>query len=377
MPKDWPPLRTSVPPNLPAIEEVSASKPIRIFASTPYYLQGPGAVAHVGEIADRYGQTPGLVIDRIILPLIGDAILRGFDMPPLVEPFSGEVTDAHIAALSTRLAGCDVIIGVGGGKALDAAKAVALRLQAPVISVPTIASNDGAASRGIAIYDDSHRLVRVDQLPANPVAIIVDSGVIAQAPARFLRAGIGDAIAKTFEAQACRRDSGLNKHGTIATHSALAIADAAYRLLRVHAVAAVTAVEQGELTESVEATIEACVLLSALGFENGGLSIAHSVTRGLMALPGAEERLHGEHVAYGLLVQLAAEGQTHAVLDDMAGFLACAGLPTSLAGLDVDSVTSTLLADMADAIMASPHIRGTTRQQIEQAIARVEAFAAR
>ena len=351
---------------------------MRIFAATPFYLQGPGAVARVGEVAARHGGRPGLVIDAFVRPLIGDALLAGFDTAPRMQIFDGEVTDGQIDELSARLAGCDVIIGVGGGKALDAAKGVALRLQSVVVSVPTIASNDGPASRGIAIYDDMHRLVRVDQLPANPVAVIVDSAIIARAPARFLKAGIGDAIAKTFEAQACSRAGALTKHGTVATHAALAIADASYRLLRTHALAAVAAVEKSELTEPLEATIEACVLLSALGFENGGLSIAHSVTRGLMTLTGAKDRLHGEQVAYGVLLQLAAEDRPDAVLEDMSQFLEAVGLPVSLTGLDVESATPDLVTNLADAILASPHVhaidRLLTRDNLEIAIHRIEAL---
>ena len=352
---------------------------MRIFASTPLYIQGPGAVSRVGELAARLGRAHGIVIDALVRPLVEDAILAGFDALPRVQPFAGEVTDGNIGALSAQLAGCDVIVGVGGGKALDAGKAVARGLGAPFISVPTIASNDGPASRGIAIYDDAHRLVRVDQMPTNPAAVIVDTAVIVQAPTRFLRAGIGDAIAKKFEAEACRRAGGLNKHGTIATHSALAIADAGYRLLRTHAPAAVAAADRGEITEPLEATIEACVLLSALAFENGGLSIAHSVTRGLMRLPVADQRLHGEHVAYGVLVQLAVERQPDAALTDLARFLAVVSLPNCLAGLGVDRITDAMIADMATAIMASPHIRLIDRvltgADIAAAIHRVEALA--
>ena len=100
--------------------------------------------------------------------------------------------------------GAGVVIGLGGGKALDAGKAVSLRLGVPVVTVPTVASNDSPTSRAVAMYDDEHRMASVDQLPANPHAVVVDTALIAAAPAHFLRAGIGDAVAKTFEAAALR-----------------------------------------------------------------------------------------------------------------------------------------------------------------------------
>lgn len=351
---------------------------MRIFASTPFYLQGPGALARVGEVAHRLGRRPAIAIDALVRPLVENALLAGFPAPPTIAEFTGEVTDANTAALADRLGQADLIVAVGGGKALDAGKAAALRLGVRVMTVPTIASTDGPASSGIAIYDDAHRLIRVDQMPANPAAVVVDSAVIAAAPPRFLRAGIGDAIAKAYEAAGCRAGGGKTKHGTTPTHSAIALADSAWRLLRAHAIPALAAIESGQLTEDVEATIEASVLLSAMGFENGGLSIAHGTTRGLMTLPGAAQRLHGEHVAYGTLVQIAAENRPQAELLDMAQFLHGVGLPTSLAELGATDVGPETFAAIADAILASPHAGNVavplTREGLITAIASLETF---
>jgi glycerol dehydrogenase len=352
---------------------------VRIFASTPYYLQGPGALSRVGEIAHQHGSNPAIVIDSFVRPLIGSVLEDGLGPGAQIRPFSGEVTDAAIDTLSASLKGCDVIIAVGGGKALDAGKAVAFRLHCPVISVPTIASTDGPASRGIAIYDDGHRLVRVDQLSTNPAAVVVDTAVIAAAPVRFLRAGIGDAIAKRFEAEACWAGGGLTKHRTRPTHSARAIAAAAYSLLRNHGVGAVAAAERHEVTEDLEATVEATVLLSAMGFENGGLSIAHSTTRGLMTLDGAKDRLHGEHVAYGTLVQIAVDERPDTELVDVARYLRAVGLPTCLKDLGVGTSSRGDLEAISGAIMTAPHIGNVfhplTQDRLAAALSTIEAKA--
>ncbi|MDF8334592.1 glycerol dehydrogenase [Novosphingobium cyanobacteriorum] len=354
---------------------------MRIFASTPLYVQGPGTIAKVGEIATRIGSPPAIVIDALVRPLVGVALEAGFDGTVAIAEFAGEVTDANIAAVAMEIGHAGVIVAVGGGKALDAGKAVALKLGIPMISVPTIASTDGPASRGIAIYDDAHRLTRVDQMPANPAAVVVDTAVIAGAPPRFLRAGIGDAIAKKFEGEGCWAGGGLTKHGTRPTHSARAIANAAYLMLREHAVAGMAAAERNEVTEDLEATIEASVLLSAMAFENGGLSIAHSTTRGLMTLRNAKDRLHGEHVAYGTLVQLAVDGQQGEALMDLAEFLRDVGLPTTLAELGVVDVSEIDLDEIAAAIMNSPHIgnveRPLTHRDVVIALRQVESLGSR
>jgi glycerol dehydrogenase len=54
--------------------------------------------------------------------------------------------------------------------------------------------------------------------------------------------------------------------------------------------------------------------MSGLGFESGGLSIAHAMTRGLSKVPGSREAMHGQQVAYGLLLQLMLEGSGPAFL---------------------------------------------------------------
>jgi len=69
---------------------------------------------------------------------------------------------------------------------------------------------------------------------------------------------------------------------------------------------------------------------AASAFESGGLSIAHSLTRGFSALPSLSGALHGEQVAFGLLTQLCLEGRSPEFLADMTGFFRVFGLPTSL-----------------------------------------------
>lgn len=290
---------------------------------------------------------------------MGERILSAFaGSPPPVLTFTGEITLEAIETLrgKAQLSSPDVIAAVGGGKALDAGKAVARLLDLPVISVPTIASMDGPASRGIAIYDDEHRLALVQQLRSNPAVVLVDTAVIAAAPVDFLRAGIGDAIAKKFEAEGAAAAGALNKHGTLPLRSARLAADGAYRLLRAHSAAAVRAVARGVLNDDVEATIEATILLSALGYENAGLSVAHSFSRGLVKARGAEKRPHGFHIAYGLLVQFAVEDRPDEELADIRQFHKDVGLPVRLADLGLANAARSEIGAMCELALAAPHI---------------------
>lgn len=356
----------------------------RVFASPSRYLQGPGALDRLGELLAPFGSVPIVVTDAPVLALLGGRIrtvLAGAGLEPHVLTLDGEITHDAVDALAGACAGLDasLVVGIGGGKSLDAAKSVALRLELPVVTVPTIASNDSPTSSAIAMYDDAHALIAVDHLPSNPVLVLVDTALIAAAPADFLRAGIGDAIAKRFEADGCAVGTGLTPLGTRPLGIATAIGDRCYDVLRSHAVQAVADCESGVVTDALERTVEAVVLMSGLAFENGGLSVAHSLTRGLMRVEGARTLPHGYHVAWGALVQLAAEGRPDGEIEDLIVFLRAVGLPVSSAGLGLHQPVSDVFAQIAVHTMTAPHLANfpvpVTEQLIVDAARRVDALA--
>lgn len=85
------------------------------------------------------------------------------------------------------------VIGLGGGKVIDAAKYCGFLRKIPFISVPTSASSDGFSSASASLIVDGRR----KSVPAKlAYGIIVDTEVIKTAPARFLYSGIGDMVAK-------------------------------------------------------------------------------------------------------------------------------------------------------------------------------------
>lgn len=351
---------------------------IRIFGSPPRYIQGPGALDELGRIAAAYGPRTVIVADQVVLDLFGGRLAAQFERPVPMLPFAGEITRAAIAALADEAAPHDptLVIAMGGGKALDAGKGVAARLDRPMVTVPTIASNDAPTSGAIAVYDERHVMIAVDRMPRNPEAVVVDTAVIAQAPTRFLRWGIGDALAKKFEADGCAAGTGVTPFGTRPLLTAGAIADACYRTLREHAVTALADVERHAVTDAVEAVVEAAVLMSGLGFENGGLSIAHSLTRGLVLARGAGAAPHGEQVAYGLLVQLAAEGRDDTELRDIGGFVRSIGLPATLRDLGMADPSAEEMAEIARLTMTAPHTANlavpVTATALVEAMRRIE-----
>lgn len=337
---------------------------VRVFAGPCRYVQGPGALDHLGAYVRTDGATGGatgaaVLIDAALFHALSSRVLRALseaNVAATVIACTGEVTAERIASLAEQARTLEpaVVVAVGGGKTLDTGKGVARALGLRVVTVPTIASNDGPTSRIIATYDDRHQLVATPQMNENPEAVVVDTELVSRAPAHFLRSGIGDALAKRFEAAACRAGTGVTPNGTRPLELAGVIAEACYRTLLADGAAALASVERDEVSPALERVVEAVVLMSGLAFENGGLSLAHSMTRGLMAVPGAGDRLHGLQVAYGLLVQLVHEGDRDAYRE-VDAFHATTGLPRALGDLGAEAGPAVMGA-VAEATLDAPHL---------------------
>lgn len=350
-----------------------------VFAATSRYLQGPGLIDEIGRHARVFGASAAVIGDADVMRMFGERIgasFSGAGARAELLTCPNEVTLAGIETLALQARGADLVVGLGGGKSIDSAKGVARLLDARFVSVPTIASNDGPASAAIAVYDEHHALVEVQQLKRNPDLVVVDTQAIVSAPLRFLRAGIGDAISKKFEAQACELAGAATLFGGRPSRIGMALADACYDVIRRHGVQALRAAERKEVNADVEALIEATVLLSTLAFENGGLSIAHAIARGLPMLERAAGTLHGFHVAYGLLVQLTLEGRPVSLFDELAACYADLGLPVRLADFGVSAPTDAELKQLVEGTMGSPSVRRFVRPLTEAdllgAIAEVE-----
>jgi glycerol dehydrogenase len=311
---------------------------IRAFGGPHRYVQGPGALSELATLAPLYGKRPFVVADVAVIGALRDQLATLLkpctDHIEFVE-FSGECSANQIDAMAAKAdaAQSDVIIAIGGGKAIDTAKGVRILRGGAIIVVPTVASNDAPTSRLAIVYTEDHVLKEVRLMPTNPDAVVVDTSIIARAPRRFFVAGIGDALSKKFEAEQCFNSGGMNFYKARPAGLAVSIADQCYRVIRRDAVASLAAVDRKEPDAAFENIVEATILLSGLGFESGGLSIAHSLTRGFSALPSLNTSLHGEQVAFGLLAQLCLEQRAADFLVDMVSFYRQIGLPTSLKDL--------------------------------------------
>ena len=349
------------------------------------YIQGPDAVQHLPQLlAELSLSKPIVLMDDLVRASVGDLLLKPLSAASIetkVLRFAGECTIDAIEQLSRQAEAtqADVVIGYGGGKTIDAAKGIAKAHNLRLIIVPTIASNDSPTSRLIVLYDDQHRVTRVDRITRNPDVVLVDTAIIARAPARFFAAGLGDALSKKFEASQCHLAGGLNFFGTQSLATARLLAERCYETIIEFGLPALKQIQaHGTPNESVERAVEASVLLSGLGFESGGLSLSHALTRGFSAHPVMSTFLHGETVAFGSIVQLVAEERPQAEVQAHVDFCHSLGLPITLAQLGAEAATDVEILQMATLTAAAPYI-GNLRpaadaQRIAQCITTADAI---
>ena len=325
-----------------------------VFCSPSRYTQGKNATRFLGQEMAALGLAgPVLIVaGRSAAAMLSETWAGTFPEAGLayqVAQFGGECSIAEIERLKAeaRRQQAKVMVGAGGGKTIDTARAVAADLNLPVVSCPTVASSDAPCSALSIVYTDEGVFREIRLFRRNPDLVLVDTQVIAQSPARLLVAGMGDALSTWFEAKTCVEGHVRNMRGGASTRSALALAHLCYRTLLEDGVDALAALRAKSVTAGLERLIEANTLLSGLGFESSGLAAAHAVHNGLTAVPETRPYLHGEKVAFGVLVQLVLEGQPHSIIDEVLAFSTSVGLPVTLAEIGLDLMTSDMLNRIA------------------------------
>ncbi len=309
------------------------------------YRQGAHLLDEMGDLVAWFGRKALVVADERVLALYGGrlvATLRRAAVETTVSRFSGETSPEELERLSAvgRTERCDVVIGLGGGKAQDGAKAVKRALDIPVVVVPTVAASDAATSRLAITYTADGEFLGPLFMRTNPDAVLVDTAIIVDAPVRFFIAGIGDALSTLFEAEQCRISGVTNFFDARPTQAALAIAERCFRIVWDEAEQAVRDVCHRRVTETVERVVEANVLLSGIGFEGCGVAAAHAISQGFTRIPELRGALHGEEVAVALLSQLVLEGRSDEYLTDVFDFYRRVGIPGSLRTLGLSDPRS-------------------------------------
>ena len=312
------------------------------------YVQRPGALADAASELRAFGRQPLILADDRVLSIVRpvlDPTLRSAGAAPVFVRFGVECSLAEIGRVAHigRSERADVIVGTGGGKAIDTARAVAGRLDLPLVTIPTSAATCSAASTVAVIYENGIRTSTIDGKAAE--LVLVDSAIVAAAPSRLLAAGMGDTLAKWYEGKPTF-DRTVAPSPSL--QAALALSTQIKETIFECGVEAKRQADSGENSSAVERMIEANILMAGIIGGIGGntfrVALAHGLLYGLTVLPQIHHYLHGEVVSYGLVVQSCLEGNEKE-LNRLISFFALLGLPCTLQELGIHSTQDPLFRE--------------------------------
>lgn len=335
----------------------------KAFICPSKYVQGEDELLNLGYFVKEFGKSALLIahpddVARVKSKL--DTTAEKFQITFVESEFCGECSRQEVERLQklAKEKGCACTIGLGGGKAIDTAKCVAMGDN--LIICPTIASTDAPTSHSAVLYTPEGAFDDYAYFRQNPSVVLIDTTTISKAPTRFLVSGMGDALSTYFEARATAKSySNVNaglpcgyREGVCGeakgTNTAMALAALCYQTLLKDGLKAKISSDCNMVTTALENIIETNILLSGLGFESGGLSAAHAIHNGLTMLEGTHKYFHGEKVAFGTIAQLILENAAAEELHEVLDFCLQVGLPVCLSDIGVDTITKEKVMQVAE-----------------------------
>ncbi|MBD2268359.1 iron-containing alcohol dehydrogenase family protein [Anabaena sp. FACHB-1391] len=307
-------------------------------------IRGAGILSTVAAQVANLGTRPLIVAGNHTLNLSKEhlkPLFQSQQLHSILASYGADCCETSLKALrkAAKEHKADIIIGIGGGKALDTAKLVAHQLTLPVITIPTSAATCAAWTALSNVYSTTGAFLYDVALSRCPELLILDYNLIQTAPQRTLVAGIGDAIAKWYEASV--------SSGHLQQTLIIAAVQQA-RVLRDILLQKSAAALQSPGTEIWQEVVDATVLLAGVIGGLGGAQCrtvaAHAVHNGLTHISG-HNSIHGEKVAYGILVQLRLEEMIQgnqlaaSARQQLLKFYAEIGLPQKLADLGLGNIT--------------------------------------
>lgn len=307
----------------------------------PGYTIGEDAYDKVKEICPLYGRTVAAVGGKTAMSKAREAIDRAAAAAGLAVAdyiwYGGEASEENVQRLVAMpsVQQADMLFAIGGGKAIDTCKLLAHLLKKPFFTFPTIISNCASLTSLSVVYKPSGEFSHLAFSKIPPVHAFINTKIAAAAPKQFLWAGMGDTIAKFYEANLSARGAAMRHSDALGVTISSMCAEPILK----YGAAALADNEKGLVSPAFEETALAVIvstgMVSNFVVQDFNGHIAHALFCALTMLPQIEaHHLHGEIVMYGVLVLLMCDGQ----LDELArNFAFCkkVGLPTKLSDIDV------------------------------------------
>ena len=312
------------------------------------WIVGPGAWAAAAAELAVLPQPIGLVGETGLLRIFRKALTEawlenGVELVLINMPDGIECSrkSAEAVAKEAKAKFCATILGIGGGKIIDIAKWAAYLNAMPLVTAPTSAATCAGASGVVVCHSPEGSFEDVLDLPMPAQLCVVDTTILAQAPANLLAAGMADTLAKWLEWKALPElgsNFGNAAGWILAERGALACETLGAEALR------------EPKSHAWNTCIEACLLWSAQAscLGQAPAAAAHSLANALTKQALGRNLVHGAQVGLGLLWQEALLEPSAASVWGLARvrtLLKAWQLPVLLpAGLDLEALLSDAMA---------------------------------
>ncbi len=335
-----------VPNSNSSEEEKEVFKKIKHMELPRKIVVGKDALKSVGETSKGLALSKDalIVCDSTTRNVAGDKvadILSESDYDVIIE----EITEANQKTVDRVLRKIPdeigFLLGVGGGRPIDVAKYSSHLAEIPFISVPTASSHDGIASGRASIERNGNKISVSAQ---SPLAMIADTGIIANAPDRLLSAGCGDIIANATAVTDWELARRL-RHEEF-SHYAANLSRMTSELI----IKNVDNIKPG-LEESawqvVKALVSSSVAMSIAGTSRPASGSEHKFSHALDEI-AEKPALHGEQCGVGSIIMMYLQGGDWQKIKNS---LEAVGAPSTAKGLEVSE------EEVIQALIHAPEIR--------------------
>jgi glycerol dehydrogenase len=312
----------------------------------PSYSIGENVYNKIPEICEPYGKKVVAIGGKKAMAAARDKIVKkcaGSELTILdFIWYGGEATYENVEELTKNesVQNADMIFAIGGGKATDTAKCLGIKINKPVFSFPTIASNCSACTSVSIMYYPDGRFKEPFFFQAPPVHAFIDTEILVHSPSRYMWAGMGDTYAKYFESTVSSRGEELNHY----TQMGVTVSKMCFEPIIRYGKEAMEANNSGKVSYAYEQVVLAIIVstgiasifLTAEHIIDYNTGLAHAIFYSLTAYPHIEKNhLHGEVVSYGVLNLLLVDNDME-TFEKVYGFSKSVGLPVCLEDLEFE-----------------------------------------
>lgn len=347
----------------------------------PNYTIGDSAYDEVIKVCSNYGKKVVFIGGKTALEKASHLVknlIAGGDLEVIDTLwYGGEAAYANVEKLKeeSTVHEADMVFAFGGGKAIDTCKVLTGDLNKPLFVFPTISSTCAAVTSVCAIYnvDGVFEGLYWRNTPAEHT--FINTKIIAEAPDKYLWAGIGDTLAKGYEPEFSSRGRKLDHPNALG----VTLSKLCQEPLVEYGSKALVDCKENKVSDDLEETVLSIIvntgLVSNHVINDYNSCVAHAMCYGFSTMPKVEHNhLHGEIVSYGVLVQLMLDNNTKEI-DKLLPFYREIGLPTSYKdfGVTREEMEGVLqkASEVNDVKVAAMNI---TKDKLAEAVDRLEKY---